>query len=103
MARYGNHHTLIAVRDATGAAELHQHEADVFMVVSGSATLLTGGNILGARTESPGEVRGTGIDGGVKKAIGPGDIVHIPANTPHQLLVEPGKAFAYFVVKVSGQ
>jgi quercetin dioxygenase-like cupin family protein len=27
-----------------------------------------------------------------------GDIVHIPANTPHQLLVK--KNFTYFVIKV---
>ena len=29
-----------------------------------------------------------------------GDAVHIPANTPHQLLVENGKQFTYFVIKV---
>jgi mannose-6-phosphate isomerase-like protein (cupin superfamily) len=73
------------------------------VVVSGSAALLTGGTIVSPRTESPGEIRGTGIEGGVKRAVGAGDIIHIPANTPHQLLVEKGKPFAYFVVKVGGQ
>jgi quercetin dioxygenase-like cupin family protein len=32
-----------------------------------------------------------------------GDIVHIPAGTPHQLLLDKGKPFTYFVVKVTGQ
>jgi uncharacterized RmlC-like cupin family protein len=32
--------------------------------------------------------------------LGVGDVVHIPVKVPHQLLVEPGKQFTYFVVKV---
>jgi len=103
LARYGNHYTILAFREATGSSELHEHEADFFVVESGEATLLTGGTIVNPHTEKPGEIRGTSIEGGERHLIAAGDIVHIPAGTPHQVLLEKGKPFTYFVVKVTGQ
>lgn len=103
LARYGNHYTMLAYRDATGSAELHEHEADFFVVESGEATLVTGGKIIGAKTQKPGEIRGSSITGGERRSIATGDIVHIPAGVPHQLLIEKGRQFTYFVVKVTGQ
>ena len=70
------------------------------MVQSGAATLVVGGEIVGARTSSPGEIRGTSIEGGERVKLGAGDVIHIAAKTPHQLLIEPGGKFTYFVVKV---
>jgi mannose-6-phosphate isomerase-like protein (cupin superfamily) len=103
IARYGNHNTMLAYREATGSSELHEHDADIFVVESGAATIVTGGKIVNAKTEKPGEIRGTSISGGEKHTLAAGDIIHIPAGTPHQLLIQKGKPFAYFVVKVSGQ
>jgi mannose-6-phosphate isomerase-like protein (cupin superfamily) len=103
LARYSNHYTMLAVRGSTGSAELHQHEADVFVVESGQATLVTGGKIVNPHTQKPGEIRGTAIDGGERHPLATGDIVHIPAGTPHQLLVDTAQPFVYFVVKVTGQ
>ncbi len=103
LARYGNHYTLLAYREATGSSELHEHEADVFVVESGEAVLVSGGKIVNPHTQKAGEIRGTSIDGGERHQVGPGDIIHIPAGTPHQLLVDKGKPFTYFVVKVTGQ
>lgn len=103
LARYGNHYTMLAFRNATGSAEVHEHEADIFVVESGDATLVTGGKLVNAHTQKSGEIRGTSIDGGERHPVATGDIIHIPAGVPHQLLVEKGKPFAYFVVKVTGQ
>lgn len=103
LARYGNHYTMLAFRDATGSAEVHEHEADIFIVENGEATLVTGGKIVNGHTQKPGEIRGTTIDGGERHQVATGDIIHIPAGVPHQLLVDKGKPFAYFVVKVTGQ
>ncbi len=103
IARYGNHYTMLAYREATGSSELHEHEADIFVVESGEATLVTGGKVVNPKTEKPGEIRGTSISGGERHMLSAGDIVHIPAGTPHQLLIQKGKPFAYFVVKVTGQ
>jgi quercetin dioxygenase-like cupin family protein len=30
----------------------------------------------------------------------PGDVVHIPRSTPHQVLVKPGSSVVYVVVKI---
>jgi mannose-6-phosphate isomerase-like protein (cupin superfamily) len=103
LARYGNHYTMLAYREETGSSEVHEHEADFFVVQQGEATLVTGGKVVNPKTQKPGEIRGSSITGGERHALATGDIVHIPAGTPHQLLIEKGKPFTYFVVKVTGQ
>jgi mannose-6-phosphate isomerase-like protein (cupin superfamily) len=103
LARYGNHYTMLAYREETGSSEVHEHEADFFVVQQGEATLVTGGKVVNPKTQKPGEIRGSSITGGERHALTTGDIVHIPAGTPHQLLLEKGKPFTYFVVKVTGQ
>ena len=103
LKRWGNHYTMLAYREATGSSELHEHEADLFVIESGDGTLLTGGKLVGSHAEKPGELRGTSIEGGEKHTFGPGDVIHIPAGTPHQMLVDKGKTVTYFVVKVTGQ
>lgn len=100
LSNYGNHLTMIAHREANGLAELHVHTVDVFVVESGEGTLVVGGTIPDSKTTAPGEVRGPNVEGGSKHAIAAGDVVHIPANTPHQLLLDAGKQITYFVVKV---
>ena len=103
LSRYGNHYTMVAHREATGSSEVHQHEADIFVVEEGEATILTGGKLVNSRTEKPGELRGSSVAGGERHTLSTGDIIHIPAGTPHQLLIEKGKPFTYFVIKVTGQ
>lgn len=103
FAQYKDHRTMLAVRKKTGSAEFHAHDADVFFVVGGSATLITGGTIVNPKTTAPGEIRGSSIRGGEKHALASGDVVHIPARVPHWVLVNGGQPFSYFVVKVSGQ
>jgi mannose-6-phosphate isomerase-like protein (cupin superfamily) len=97
----GNHSFMIAHREANGEAELHEKVADVFVVESGEGTLVVGGKVVGGKTTAPNEIRGTSIEGGVTKKLGTGDIVHIPGNTPHQVMVDAGKQITYFVVKVT--
>jgi mannose-6-phosphate isomerase-like protein (cupin superfamily) len=100
LAKFGNHSSMIAHREGNGEAELHEIQADLFVVQSGTATLIVGGEIVGAKTTAPNEVRGPSIKGGEQKKLAAGDIVHIPAKIPHQLLVETGKEFTYFVMKI---
>jgi mannose-6-phosphate isomerase-like protein (cupin superfamily) len=100
MGRFGNHLFMLAHREASGEAELHEGQADIFIVQAGEADLVVGGKVVGARTTAPGEVRGTSIEGGRRMKLGPGDVIHIPAKAAHQLLLDPGKQFTYLVVKV---
>jgi mannose-6-phosphate isomerase-like protein (cupin superfamily) len=101
LASAGNHTFSMSHREGPGIAELHVKVNDIFVVQSGEATLVVGGTIPDSKTTAPGEVRGPNVKDGASHKLKPGDIVHIPANTPHQLLIEPGKQFTYFVVKVN--
>ena len=103
LARYGNHYLLFIRRDETGSSELHEHEADVFVVESGTAIMISGGKLVGGHPTKPGEIRGTSISGGKRQTLAAGDVVHISAGVAHQLLIDKAQPFTYFVVKVSGQ
>lgn len=103
LGKFDNHSLMLAHREGPGQAELHAKVADVFVVQSGEATLVVGGKMPGDKSTAPGERRGPSIEGGTKHKLAAGDVVNIPANTPHQLLLDPGKQFTYFVVKVEGK
>src|SRR5690242_17855048 len=100
LAKWGNHLFMVAHREGPGEAELHETQADIFIVQSGEATLKVGGTVVSPKTTAPNEIRGPSINGGEEKKLGAGDVVHIPAKIPHQLLVDPGKQVTYAVVKV---
>lgn len=103
LAVYGNYQMSVGYRSASGEAEVHQTKNDVFYVVSGGCTLVTGGTVAKPRTTQPHEIRGASIAGGEKRKIGPGDFVSIPAGVPHQMLLESGTEITYAVVKVNAQ
>jgi mannose-6-phosphate isomerase-like protein (cupin superfamily) len=103
LANYGNHLVMIAHREGDGEAELHEFQADVFIVTGGKAALVVGGSVVEGKTTAPGEIRGRSISGGEKKNLAAGDIVHIPARVPHQLLIESGSQFNYVIVKVDAK
>jgi len=100
LANFGADRMLMVHREGTGSAEVHQTEADVIVVVSGAGTLVVGGTMAGGKTTAANELRGTSITGGERQKIGPGDILHIPPKTPHQVLLDPGTQITYFTLKV---
>ena len=79
-------------------AEVHEKDTDILYVLEGSATLVTGGKVVDAKTSAPDEVRGARIDGGESRQLAPGDVVVVPAGTPHWFQAVPGP-FDYYVVK----
>ena len=103
LGTYDNHLIGISHREGDGSAELHETQTDIMIVDEGNATLIVGGTMVGPKTVKPHEVRGTAIDGGEVKEVGPGDIIHIPANVPHQLKIAAGSKFTYLVIKVDNK
>jgi mannose-6-phosphate isomerase-like protein (cupin superfamily) len=97
---YGSYKVQLSVRTSSGGAEVHAHWDDVMMVEQGSATLITGGTVLGARTGADGETHGSGIQGGQSRAIVRGDVLAVKAGTPHQLILKPGSTYGAVVVKI---
>jgi mannose-6-phosphate isomerase-like protein (cupin superfamily) len=100
LQEYPGHYTMLAYRETDGQAELHGKMADFFVVLDGSATLVTGGTIVNPKSPRPDEVRGDEVQGGKSVKLGKGDVIHIPSNVPHQLLIPSGQSLTYFVIKV---
>jgi mannose-6-phosphate isomerase-like protein (cupin superfamily) len=101
IANYGNYSFMVAHREGSGEAEYHATQADVFVVESGEATLVVGGELVDGKTTAPNEMRAASIKGGTEKKLATGDVVTIPAKVAHQLKLDAGKQFTYFVVKVN--
>ena len=95
---WGNHALLFVRREGDGAAEVHETQVDIITVVSGEGTLLVGGTVVDGKTTAPNEIRGKSLNGAVRKPMAAGDIFHIPARVPHQMLVP--KSLIIQVVKV---
>ena len=100
LGDYGTHALKLSERTTSGGAEIHAHFDDVMLVMGGKATLVTGGTVIDAHPGSNGETTGSGIRNGIAQPIAAGDVVHIPAGTPHQLIVAPGTTYSALVIKV---
>jgi mannose-6-phosphate isomerase-like protein (cupin superfamily) len=66
------------------AAAVHETEAEMFYVIDGAGTLVTGGKLIEERRTNPENLSGTGIEGGISKRVAKGDWVLVPAGVPHQ-------------------
>ena len=86
-------------REAPGEAEYHTHTVDVMHVVQGTATVLTGGEMVGAHSVADGELRAESVAGGKPHELSEGDVLAVPAGVPHQF-TQVSDPFLYFVVKV---
>ena len=86
-------------REAPGEVEYHAHTVDVMHVVEGSATVLTGGEMLGVRSAGDGELRAESVTGAHSHELSAGDVLAVPAGVPHQF-TRVSDPFLYFVMKV---
>ncbi len=100
IGEYGNHTTALTTRVRTGDAEEHRNWCDIFVAVSGEASLVSGGRLKEPHEIAPGELRGTGVLDGVTQSLTPGAVVHIDPQIAHQLIIPPAHSFTYFVVKI---
>ena len=89
-------------REKAGQSEVHDKETDIFYVVEGAATFVTGGAMVDGKNTKPGQYLGAGIKGGQIHQLKQGDVLVIPAGTPHWFKEVP-KSISYYVVKVLKQ
>jgi mannose-6-phosphate isomerase-like protein (cupin superfamily) len=86
-------------RDKAGQVELHEKETDVIHVIDGEATFVTGGTMVGRKLSKPGQLVGSDIKGGETHHLTKGDVIVVPAGTPHWFKEVPS-SISYYVVKV---
>jgi mannose-6-phosphate isomerase-like protein (cupin superfamily) len=70
-------------RTAVAPAAIHEKEAELFYVIDGSATMVTGGKLVGEARTNAENLSGTGIEGGMSRDVAKGDFIIVPENTPH--------------------
>jgi len=93
LAVSGNH------RSGPGEVEVHTKETDIFYITDGTATIITGGTMVGGKETAKDQIRGTDVKGGETHHVSKGDVMVIPAGTPHWFK-EVSPQVSYFVVKV---
>ncbi len=69
----------IVVRRSPQGGGAHELGTEVHQILAGAGTLVTGGRIVRGSTPAASAT----IEGGQSHRVGPGDVVLIPANTPH--------------------
>ena len=63
-------------------ASVHDKEAELFYVIDGSATLVTGGKLVNPTRTGDNQSAAT-VEGGTAKRMGKGDFFLVPEGTPH--------------------
>lgn len=74
-------------------ANLHQTKVtEIYYILRGTGTLVTGGTIPDPKPLAPGSttLQGKRIEGGVSRQVAPGDVVIIPGHTPHWFSSQQG-------------
>jgi len=95
--------TVLANRRGAGEAEYHEHTNHIFIMVEGEATFVTGGTLVNPKQTAPGQMRAEGIQGGETHHLSKGDVITIPAKTPHWWKDVPTKTAAYYAVNIESQ
>jgi mannose-6-phosphate isomerase-like protein (cupin superfamily) len=95
---------------ATQSAVEHDHVTEVYHIIEGSGTLVTGGTLVNPTRRPPEapqvrdlngpSVGGTNLANGESRHVGPGDVVIIPAGVGHFFSGIDGPSITYLVVRV---
>lgn len=70
-------------RASVGPANLHETENEIFYVLEGVATLVTGGALVEPTPLRNGNRNGARVEGGQSRQVAAGDVLFVPAGTPH--------------------
>ncbi len=94
---------VLANRRQAGEVEYHEHTNHVFIMVEGEATLVVGGTMVNAKQTAPGQMRAPSAEGGTTYHMTKGDVITIPAKTPHWFKEVPTKTVAYYAINIESE
>ena len=89
---------ILANRRGAGEVEVHDKTNHIFIIVEGEATFVTGGTLVDVRDTAPGQRRAPSVTGGEVHHLTKGDVITIPAKTPHWFKEVPTKTIAYYAI-----
>jgi quercetin dioxygenase-like cupin family protein len=91
---------ILANRKPATPIEWHEHTNHVFIMVEGEATFVTGGTMVNPKETGPGQMTATSIEGGETHHLSKGDVITIPAKTPHWWKEVTTGTVAYYAVNI---
>jgi mannose-6-phosphate isomerase-like protein (cupin superfamily) len=77
------YNTNLEYRASIGPASVHEKEAELFYVIDGGGTMVTGGKLVGEKRTNAANLSGSAVEGGTPQHVSKGDFFIVPENTPH--------------------
>lgn len=100
LKTFPGHVAILSVRLRSGPAEVNEEFAQLFMVLEGHATVVIGGKTEETCNAGAGPAMNTTVISGSKQQLRAGDVVHIAAGAPYQLLLAGDKTLGYLVIRI---
>ena len=94
---------VLAQRRTSGEVEYHDRTNHVFIMVDGEATLIVGGTMIDPKRTAADQMRAPSLQGGTTYHMSKGDVITIPAKTPHWFKEVPTKTVAYYAVNIDSE
>jgi mannose-6-phosphate isomerase-like protein (cupin superfamily) len=94
---------ILANRREAAGIEYHEHTNHIFIMVEGEATFITGGTMVSPKRTNPDQMTATSIEGGQTFHLTAGDVITIPARTPHWWKEVATKTVAYYAVNIESK
>jgi mannose-6-phosphate isomerase-like protein (cupin superfamily) len=87
-------------RPGTGPAAVHEKDAELFVVLQGTGNIVTGGKVVDEKRVNANNLSGPSIADGHSQAVVKGDMLIVPANTPHQVIPTGGAPIVVMTMHV---
>jgi mannose-6-phosphate isomerase-like protein (cupin superfamily) len=97
LKAFPGHNAMLFVRERSGMPEVDEECAQLFVVLEGRATMVTGCTIEETRSSHVANSTGSG---GSTHELRAGDVVHIAAGTPYQLLLAGDRTLGCLVIRI---
>jgi mannose-6-phosphate isomerase-like protein (cupin superfamily) len=94
---------VLANRRKPGGVEYHEHTNHIFIIVDGEATFITGGTMVGAKRTNAEQMTATSIEGGETFHLSKGDVITIPAKTPHWWKEISTDTVGYYAINIESK
>ena len=87
-------------RPGTSPAAVHEKDAELMVVLVGTGNIVTGGKLVDEKRNNANNLGGSSISGGNSQAVVKGDMLIVPANTPHQVIPTGGAPIVLMTLHV---
>ena len=88
-------------RPGTSPAAVHEKDAELMVVLEGTGNIVTGGKLVEEKRNNANNLGGSSIPGGKSQAVVKGDMLIVPANTPHQVIPTGGAPIVLMTLHVA--